>query len=364
MLVTCYHTHLHSVRSNRNASLTGFTRMILLLLLCWSFSPLQAQQRPYYTQYVLNNFIINPAVAGIENYTDVKLSHRHQWVGVEDAPVTTYLTIHAPLKKDDYGRETATGFQPAGENPRGRAYWRDYQSPEAHSGVGLTILNDRTGPLNRFAAYGTYAYHVPLSPITTLSMGMSAGIASMSLRADKLNFGGGSQVDPAVNMSQAGRIKPDISAGLWLYSRDYFAGIAIQQVVPATLTFNDNIVQPSPGKLLPHTFITAGYRFFLNDDISCLPSVLLRYIQPLPLGVEMNTKLQYRDLVWVGGSYRHKDGFAGMLGLNISNAVNMGYSYDLSTSGLKTVSRGTHELQIGFLLGNGFSGLRCPERLW
>lgn len=37
-----------------------------------------AQQRPYYTQYIMNNYIINPAVAGIENYWDVKASHRLQ----------------------------------------------------------------------------------------------------------------------------------------------------------------------------------------------------------------------------------------------------------------------------------------------
>src|SRR5919112_1721208 len=85
-----------------------------------------AQQRPHYTQYILNNFIINPAVAGIENYTDVKISHRHQWVGLDGAPVTTYLTIHGPLKKSDYERETATGFHATDENPRGKAYWQDY----------------------------------------------------------------------------------------------------------------------------------------------------------------------------------------------------------------------------------------------
>jgi len=114
-----------------------------------------AQQLPHYTQYVLNNYIINPAVAGIENYTDVKISHRHQWVGIDGAPVTTYLTIHGPLKKSDYNRETATGFHTSGENPRGKAYWRDYEKADPHAGIGLTVLNDRTGPLNRFAAYGT-----------------------------------------------------------------------------------------------------------------------------------------------------------------------------------------------------------------
>ena len=32
------------------------------------------QAKPYYTQYILNNYILNPGVTGIENYTDVKLS--------------------------------------------------------------------------------------------------------------------------------------------------------------------------------------------------------------------------------------------------------------------------------------------------
>ena len=36
-----------------------------------------AQQKPVYTQYILNNYIVNPAVTGIENYTDVKISYRN-----------------------------------------------------------------------------------------------------------------------------------------------------------------------------------------------------------------------------------------------------------------------------------------------
>ena len=35
-----------------------------------------SQQKPQYTQYVLNQYIINPAIGGIENYVDVKLSAR------------------------------------------------------------------------------------------------------------------------------------------------------------------------------------------------------------------------------------------------------------------------------------------------
>ncbi len=339
-------------------------RIIVMMVLLGS-QCLNAQQRPYYTQYIMNNYIINPAVAGIENYWDVKASHRLQWVGLQDAPVTTYLTIHGPLRKSDYERETATSFHADGSNPRGPAYWREYLAAEPHHGIGFTILNDRTGPLNRFAAYGTYAYHIGLSPQTNLSAGISVGMTNMSLDASKLNFGNtATTVDPAVAGSGViNRIKPDISAGLWLYSKDYFVGIAAQQIIPQQIAFSDNRVYLQNGRLLPHLFVSAGYRIPVSDDISFLPSALLRYVTPLPLGFDVNAKFQYQDLLWAGGSYRYKDGFAAMVGVNLNHSINVGYSYDIQTSHLNTVSKGTHELLVGFLLGNGY-GDWCPRHLW
>jgi len=58
------------------------------------------QQRPHYTQYILNNYILNPALSGIENYVDVKFSVRDQWVGLSGAPKTTYFFLFkVPLEK-------------------------------------------------------------------------------------------------------------------------------------------------------------------------------------------------------------------------------------------------------------------------
>jgi len=45
---------------------------------------------------------------------------------------------------------------------------------------------------------------------------------------------------------------------------------------------------------------------------------------------------------------RTYDGFAAMVGMNVSNTFNIGYSYDLTTSRLNTISKGTHEIIIGF----------------
>ena len=93
-----------------------------------------SQQKPHYTQYVLNQYIINPAISGIENYVDMKVSARDQWVGLAGAPKTAYFTSHAPIGKKDY-RTSATSYSIPGENPRGKYYWESYTAAEPHHGI-------------------------------------------------------------------------------------------------------------------------------------------------------------------------------------------------------------------------------------
>jgi type IX secretion system PorP/SprF family membrane protein len=339
------------------------SRVITLVLMLFVVCRGYGQQQPHYTQYVLNTFIINPAVAGIENYWDVKASHRHQWTGLNGGPVTTYLTVHGPLHKTDYPSASATGFSPDGANPRGKAYWETYTAPPSHAGAGFTLLNDKTGPLNRFSASVAYAHHIGIAPGTSLSAGIAAGVQRISLDAAALQFQDPS--DPAIASSTTlNRWRPDVSVGLYLYSAQYFAGISAQNVIPTELGFDDGKVNAlKKGKLVPHLFATAGYRLWVNEDVSVLPSVMIKYLTALPVGVDVNAKLQYRDVMWVGASYRYKDGVAAMLGVNISSTFNIGYAYDYTTSSLNTVSRGTHEIIVGFMIGNRYADL-CPRNVW
>ncbi|MFZ4102883.1 MAG: type IX secretion system membrane protein PorP/SprF, partial [Sphingobacterium thalpophilum] len=95
-----------------------------------------AQQKPQYTQYVMNNFILNPAIAGIENYVDLKAGYRAQWQGLDGAPVTSYISIHAPIGKNFlYGTSTSVP-QGGGNNPNNRSYLQNYMASEPHHGVG------------------------------------------------------------------------------------------------------------------------------------------------------------------------------------------------------------------------------------
>ncbi|MBL7738088.1 MAG: type IX secretion system membrane protein PorP/SprF, partial [Chitinophagaceae bacterium] len=305
---------------------------------------------------------VNPALTGIENYIDLKGSHRHQWVGIQDAPVTTYFTLHGPIGKSDY-RTTATSYEMPGENPRGKRYWEEYTAAEPHHGIGMQIINDVTGPLSNFSVYATYAYHLGLTPRTSLSGGFGVGINRISLDADKLDFGDVT-VDPVVFSTGLNRnTRLDVMAGLYLYSSDYFIGVSAQQIVPQKIDFSNNYIRPNEGKTVPHIFATAGYRFLVGNDFNFIPSVMVKYVQPLPTQVEVNGKLQYHDLAWIGASYRHKDGFAGMLGINVSNTFNVGYAYDYTTSELNNYSKGTHEIVVGFLIGNKYPD-SCPRNVW
>lgn len=343
-------------------------KSILISLVLLTALRVEAQQRPQYTQYILNNYILNPALSGIENYTDLKISGRDQWVGLNGAPRTAYLTIQGTIGKKDY-RTSATSFDIPGENPRGKAYWESYTAAAPHHGIGLVVVNDRTGSFNRFSASGTYAYHIGLNPTTNLAGGFSAGITMISIDKSKNDFGDGNPGDPATGNAISGelnKIRPDIGAGLWLYSRDYFIGLSAQQIVPQKLAFADDAAIINKGRLIPHTFLTAGYRFLLNDDINAIPSLMFKYIKGSSKNdfqVEVNLKLQYRDLFWAGGSYRYQDGYAAMLGINVGNTFNVGYAYDFTQTALRTVSRGTHEIVLGFLLGNKYSE-KCPRCNW
>ncbi len=321
------------------------------------------QQRPQYTQYILNNYIVNPALSGIENYTDVKISGRDQWVGLNGAPKTTYLTIHAPLGKKDF-KTSATSFAVPGQNPRGTSYWENYTASAPHHGIGLAIVNDRTGLFNRFSAAVSYAYHIGLNEKTNLAAGFSAGIVKVGRDAVRTTFENGDPIDPAQSTTNFHRLQPDLSTGLWLYGSQYFVGLSAQQVIPQNLSFvNDPAYKM--GRTVPHLFATAGYRFLINEDVNALPSVMFKYVSGSPTNpqFDVNLKLQYQDLLWVGGSYRLKDGYAAMAGLNVGNAFNVGYAYDFTKTLLHTASHGTHELIIGFLLGNKY-GDTCPRNVW
>jgi len=308
-----------------------------------------AQQKPQYTQYIFNQYLLNPALSGIENYLDFKAGYRKQWSGITDAPQTSFVSAHWALGDNQLWSNALTSFPEQTGNPMDRNYTQNYMSSPPHHGMGVTAVLDKAGPIKRLDANVTYAYHLQLSNNFNLSAGVAAGISSIALDANALTFD--TPIDPVMNRALINQVKPDLSVGLWLYGARMFAGVSVQQILPQKLSFTgDN--NYNLGKEVPHYFATAGYKFFVDDEISAIPSVMVKYVSPAPVSVDVNLKLAFKDKIWLGGSYRKDDSFAAMAGFNIGKMVNLTYSYDFTTSQLNQVSNGSHEIVLGLMLNN------------
>lgn len=334
--------------------------LLLLLLLTTCSHIIQAQQKPQYTQYVFNNYLINPAVAGIENYTDVKAGYRSQWTGLQGAPITSYLTVNAPLGQN-FLQGDATSFPvEGGLNPSSRLYTQNYMAAEPHHGIGAMIVSDQAGPLTNTTIDVSYAYHLGISANANLALGVSAGMNHVSLNTSMITLE--NPLDPAISNGNNSQWKPDLSIGAWFYSSNYYVGASVQQLLPENLYFSSNNSY-NESKTVPHYFLTAGTKLFMTDEITFMPSFLIKVIRPLPVTYDLNGKFTFSDKFWVGGSYRHGDSFGVLAGVNISSFINVGYSYDITTSALNTVSNGTHEIVIGILLNNRYK-VTCPQHLF
>lgn len=331
----------------------------VILCLCINFS-IFGQQRPHYSQYILNNYIVNPAVTGIENYVDVKMSMRNQWIGIPGMPKTIYFTAHTPLNKKDY-RENISSLGMS-NNPMGYDFTETYNAMEPHHGVGFSAYNYSTGYINRINAMATYAYHIGLNETWSLASGFGAGFSHISIDRSQMVLE--TPNDPLIGAltGTAKTFKPDVSIGLYLYSKKYFLGFSGQQLIPTKLEITNATYQNS---IIPHLFATAGMRFNLNEYISFLPSFMLRYVQNLPLTIDYNLKVQYMNLLWVGTNIRRGDGISAMLGINFSKKINISYAYDMTASKtmLGPLNRGTNELVIGIMFNNKFNDM-SPKKVW
>lgn len=307
----------------------------LLLFMACLPTVTSAQQLPQYTMYMANNYVLNPAVAGIESYVDLKLAARSQWVGIEDAPKTLYATVHSRL--------------PA----------KNVNGSRNRIAIGGKLFADKTGPITLSSAEFTAAYHLPMNERYHLSFGVGAGINYSQLDINKIELKDPS--DPIYQTLDVGRITPATSAGLWLYSENLYIGIAAQNLLENDVGFS----AASDGSLLGmrrHYFATAGYRFQWGD-FYLTPSTMFKFVSPAPFAYDVNLKGQFSDVLWAGITWRHQDGMAAMAGFFISSTLNVAYSYDFINSDLNRHSRGSHEIILGININNQW-GPKCPKIVW
>ena len=315
-------------------------RLLICMSLLFGVIEIQAQQRPQYSQYMLNNFLLNPAVAGTTDHIDLRAGYRSQWMGFKDsqtgnsiAPQSFYLS--------------AIGHLGAYHGPNKGHHRND---SKRHHGIGLLAVNDVTGPTARTSVYGSYALNMKISQTFRLSVGAFLGFQQWRLDADKLIYRNPSETgvaSPAPAIGSSSKVVPDGSLGVWLYDKNLYVGASMHQIFQSKLAFNDYLGGVGQGQLSNHYFFTAGYKFQINKEFAVIPSTLIKMVSPSPLSFDINTKVRYRDMLWAGVSYRSDKSFVTLVGVVIKEMVEIGYSYDYTTSAIGKFDTGSHEIMVG-----------------
>lgn len=288
-----------------------------------------AQQDAQYSQYMFNGIYINPAYAGYKEALNLHAFYRNQWTGIEGAPKSFSLAVDAVAN-------------------------------DGNVGLALQVASDKLGAQENLSAYASYAYRIRLNEegSSRLAIGLSAGIIQSGINGATLNPN-----DPETEMPTGlHRITPDARAGVFYSNDKYYAGFSVDNLLVQAFKNTGRFTWLPQTKL--HYYLTAGMLVPVNEDIQLKPSFLLKDDRGGPTSVDLNAFILYRDIVWVGGSYRtgvkmydksylqknlmyRNSAVAAVEVFPIPN-LRVGYAYDFSVGPLKSYSGGTHEISVGF----------------
>ena len=56
--------------------------------------------------------------------------------------------------------------------------------------------------------------------------------------------------------------------------------------------------------------------------------------------------MYYGGKFWAGASYRYKESIVGLIGVDITQNIRIGYSYDYNSGAIKSYSSGSHEILL------------------
>lgn len=205
-----------------------------------------SQQDPVYTQYLNNLLSVQPAYAGSSGFLNVTGLSRAQWIGFAGAPNTNTLTIQGPLRRYNVG-------------------------------LGLTIVNDKWGPIRQNGIYVDYAFRIQLSRDQYLSFGLQGGFNLYQAWLTDLILN--DPTDPVYANDINLKMLPNVGVGIMWHSDRFFLGASSPKLLRNQVQSQSN---ESVYREVLHFYGMGGYVFFLNDVFKLKPTILYRWAEQTP----------------------------------------------------------------------------------
>ena len=276
----------------------------------------QAQQDPLFTHYMFNTLAVNPAYAGSRDALTATAIHRQQWVNLDGAPTTQTLTVHSPIVNDRLG-------------------------------AGLSIINDKAGPLKQTLALLDLSYHLPVNDNAKLAFGLKGGINIMQGSFTGLDLGDGVN-DPTFNQNIESDLLPNFGAGLYYYTDDYYVGVSVPKLLENDFEIGTVGNTVSRAAELRHYFLIAGTVFDINEFLKLKPTGFLKYVDGAPVQFDLTTSLVYNDKFSIGAMYRSFGDVGAILGYQFNDQLRASYALDYPLTTLNNYHGWTHEIMLSY----------------
>jgi type IX secretion system PorP/SprF family membrane protein len=288
---------------------------LLAAVLC--VQKIQAQLSTQYTQFLLNEYGSNPAVAGANSGLNFLVGRRTQWIGFESAPETNFASFCKDIGKKGY-----------------TYYWH---------GIGAYVENDKVGVFNNQVVTVSYAMHFKLPHGVFFSAGIAAGAKNVALGNLVFN-----PADPALIQRSPDVWLPTVMPGVYFYSKRSSIGIGVKDLYKTKLKQKEKQIGTT-SSLRPTAYITLSRKFrSLEYDYTYVPAMQIQTsFAGLP-SVNLNVMAIYRGRVGMGISYRSQDAFSAILQVRVLKNVIIGLSYDYSISRIRSANANSLEGMLGF----------------
>ena len=302
--------------------------VLLIIAFSFSFSSLSAQQTALGNQYLINDFSLSPAFAGANDNIEALMSYRKDWTGITGSPESRFININGALPD-------LLGFLPVA--PR-------------EIGIGATVYTQEAGIFRTTGFSATFSYKFKVAAVQSVRLGLSMGIMENNLNLSDLSSNAIN--DPTVNTADVRKSVFDATFGALYTFQKLNIGVAVPRLLETTIMGDSGNALYT---LSRHYVIHASWQVPLAPQVTVEPFAIARMTAKSGLLYEVAAKTVYQKQWWLALMYR-KGGTMGLtVGGKVFNVVQMAYSYEFSGNGMLGRSSGTHELSLGFLIGESKS---------
>lgn len=294
-------------------------RMWLVCLMAWVVcSEGMAQQDTQESMYWATPTLYNPATAGCDSALHISAFNRMQWLGVDDAPQTFFVSADMPLM---LGRKRA--------------------------GLGLGILNDKAGLFTTTYIDLMANFSLKLWG-GRLAIGLQPTFVNQSFAGGEVFIPSGGAWDPSDEAIPTGDVSGmafDMSAGAYYERGWFYAGLSAKHLLGTEVELADYAYT----ELTPTFYFHAGGNIPLKRTLFILqPSVLVKSTLQFTQ-YDITMRALYDHKFWGGITYRPGDAVVLMVGADVG-AIRIGYAYDAPISQMSLAGGGSHELLATYTL--------------